>query len=109
MDKSKNENIQRNDHGVTRIPTETPVAHQNRKVSNDILEMDITTVEDPNSLKVITIEKDNLGMIVDTFTGLKWIHLYAMKNGMVKLTCEFFKKWKDINTPVKIFISDKAG
>ena len=74
-----------------------------------MLEMDITTVKDPNSLKVTTIAKDNLWMIVDTFTCLKWIHLYAMKNGMVKLTCEFFQKWKDINIPMKIFRSDKAG
>ena len=74
-----------------------------------MLEMDITTVKDPNSLKVTTIAKDNLWMIVDTFTCFKWIHLYEMKNGMVKLTCEFLQKWKDINIPTKILRSDKAG
>ena len=47
-------------------------------------------------------------MIVDTFTGLEWSHLYATKNGIIELTCELFQKWKDMNIPVKIFRRENA-
>ena len=70
--------------------------------------IDITAVKAPNSLGVITIAKPNWWMIVDKFTGLKWINFYVTQNIMVKPTCEFFQKCKDVNIPVKIFKSDNA-
>ena len=108
MDKSKHNNVQSNYHGVVTIMTETSVADIKGKVPNEMVKMDITTFKAKKSLKVITIEKPNLWMIIDMFTGLKWSHLYVTKNVMIEPTFELFQKCKDINIPVKIVISDNA-
>ena len=57
-----------------------------------MVKVNITTVKTENSLKEINVAKPNWRMIVDTFNGLKWSNLYAMKNGIIDLTCELSQK-----------------
>ena len=91
------------------IQTETSVADLKVKVTHEMVKIDITTVKAINSLKGIIIVKSNWGMIVETFKGLKWSHLYGTNNEIIEPNCELLQKWKDMNIPVKIVKSDNAG
>jgi hypothetical protein len=82
--------------------------HGKAKEINGRIFLDISTIRDPEDMKV-TVTKRNWRIMVDELTGMKFSDFFDTKNGMIEPTCEQFHKWEQRDIPVKQVRCDNAG
>ena len=51
----------------------------------------------------------NMWLMIDEYSGMKFVKCFRTKDGMVEPTCELFSKWKVKNRPVQYVRMDNAG
>ena len=83
--------------------------HVKAKIPGYRIFLDIKTLRKPKEKNILFVEKNNMRMLVDEFSGCGFTRWFSTKDGMVEPTIELFNMWKQNGIDVSIIRCDNAG